>query len=129
MDDHEFKAARRRVIRRYVLRFSFVFNLVFFLLMLALIITEPTESPQNKVGGAAAFAMIWGTFLLMHGIAAFNLFGGLIDRAARREMEQYQVEEKPKRSRMEIGEDGELTDVIDEWDEVEQKSKNSAASG
>jgi hypothetical protein len=123
MDDHEFKAARRRVMRRYMLRLTFIFNLLFFILILLLIASDPHELPENKLLGGAVFALIWSALLLLHGSLAFNLFGGLIDRAARRELEQHQPEEKPKRYRLELGEDGELNEVMDDWspDEVEKR--------
>ena len=123
MNDDEFRAARRRVVRRYFLRVSFVFNLLFFLLVLVLIAQDDTTASE-KLAGGIAFSLIYGAFLLLHGNAAFNPFGKWIDRAARREMEQQNFIEKPKRHHLELGEDGELNEVVDDLP-LDNKAKHS----
>jgi hypothetical protein len=120
MDNRDYEVARRRVVVRFVLRLTFLFNLLFFLLIMLQLGSDIGKNPENILG-TAFFVLIWGALLLTHGSLAFNLFGGLIDRAARRELEQQQFTEKPKRHRLELGEDGELNEVIAEWPIDESK--------
>lgn len=118
MDDEHYRAARNKVVQRLGIRFSFVFNLVFFLLIFTLILRDrPTG---DDVFGVAIFVLIWGSILLIHGGIAFSLFDRLLDRATRRELERASVHEKPKRNALELGEDGELLDMVEDWQSSEQ---------
>jgi hypothetical protein len=120
MQDIQYEQMRRRVARRMVLRALFIVHLLLFLMVTALM-TQQMTSPENVVGGTIAF-LTWGTFVLLHGGLAFNLFGGVIDRATRRELERETLTEKPKRTHVELGDDGELVEVVDE-DYVDEKPK------
>lgn len=113
MDDEHYRAARNKVVQWLGIRFSFVFNLIFFLLIFTLILRDrPTG---EDVFGVAIFVLIWGSILLIHGGIAFSLFDRLLDRATQRELERARLAEKPKRHALELGEDGELVDVMADW--------------
>ena len=109
MYDDEYRAARKKVVRRLVLRLTFLVNLAFFSLVLLLLLRA-----HASMMGTAFFALIWGAGLLFHASLAFNLFGGLIDRATRQELERGGFKEKPKRHRLEVGEDGEVMEIIED---------------
>jgi len=91
MYDEEYTSARKKVVRRLLLR------------------------AHASMMGMAFFALIWGAGLLFHASLAFNIFGGLIDRATRQELERGGM--KPKRHRLEVGEDGEVMEIVEDEDE------------
>jgi hypothetical protein len=126
-DELEYRIARRKVIRRLILRVSFVINLIFFALLIPLLIQEIPKASENLIG-VIIFVLIYGTFLLFHGGAAFNLFGRFIDRATSQELERQSRYEKPKRSTLAVGEDGELVEVEDEEWEGDERVKHGANS-
>ncbi|MBZ0281952.1 MAG: hypothetical protein K8L97_14520 [Anaerolineae bacterium] len=112
-NDPQYEAVRQRVLRRLLLRASFIFNLIFTTLITILLLGEWNRDPESHIG-VAFFLLIWGSLLILHGTLAFGWFGGLIDRAARRELEREDQPEKPKRHQLELTEDGELLDVVEE---------------
>ncbi|MBZ0277298.1 MAG: hypothetical protein K8I60_14215 [Anaerolineae bacterium] len=125
MDDEQYRAARNKVIGRLGLRATFVLNLLFFLTIFLLILRDAPVGDDAVV--AAMFSVIWFGILLIHGGIVFNLFGGLIDRAARRELEQAtRLAEKPKRHALELGEDGELVEIVEDWGDSEQMKRGNS---
>lgn len=121
MDGSQYQAARRRVVRRFALRLTFVVNLIFFLLVTIQLAFDVLRSPENAIG-MAYFLLIWGTFLILHGIVAFNLLGRFIDRATQRELELDHPVEKPKRQRLELDDEGVLIEIV-EADQPLEKAK------
>jgi hypothetical protein len=116
MQDKQYEAIRKRVALRLVLQGAFFLNLIFFALVLLLLLRSGAG-----IMGTAFFVLIWGAGLLLHAALAFNLLGRLIDRETRRELERAGLAEKPKRHRLELGEDGELVDIVDEWEDEKEK--------
>ncbi|MCA9902698.1 MAG: hypothetical protein KC547_02480 [Anaerolineae bacterium] len=123
MEDQEYQNVRSRVARQLALKASFFFNVAFFLMVMFAILSD-SKSADNNLLGAAVFAVFWGGIVLAHGNAAFNWFGGMIDRATRKEIERQWEDEKPKRQRLAISDDGELVDLED-VDHPEAKSNSS----
>jgi hypothetical protein len=121
MDDEHYRAARYRVIQRLGLRATFVLNLLFFITIFSLIIRDSPVGDDAVV--AVLFSIIWVGILLVHGGIVFNLFGGLIDRAAQRELERDRLTEKPKRHALELGEDGELVEIVEDWQDNQQTER------
>jgi uncharacterized membrane protein YdjX (TVP38/TMEM64 family) len=125
-DTLEYAAARRKVIWRTILRASFFFDLIFFLLILATLLLNWPANPDN-IMGTLFFFFIMGSFLLVHGMVAFNWLGRWLDRATQRELGRGQPSEKAKRTHLELGEDGELVEVDDRWlVEAEEQKKHHA---
>ncbi|MCB9450284.1 MAG: hypothetical protein H6672_02530 [Anaerolineaceae bacterium] len=123
MDDKHYQTARNRVIQRLGIRFTFIFNLIFFLLIFTLILRDrPTG---DDVFGVAIFVLIWGSVLLLHGGIAFSLFDRLLDQATLRELDRIDRIEKPKRHALELGEDGELVDVVEDWQQAENARREA----
>lgn len=123
MDDEQYRAARNKVIGRLGLRATFVLNLLFFLTIILLILRDAPVGDDAVV--AAMFSVVWFGILLIHGGIVFNLFGGLIDRAAQRELERGRLAEKPKRHALELGEDGELVEIVEDWGDSEQAKRRN----
>ncbi len=126
MEHQEYQSVRRRVARQFALKASFFFNVAFFLMVMFAILTD-SKNADNNILGAAIFAVFWGGVLLAHGNAAFNWFGGMIDRATHKEMERQWEEEKPKRQRLAISDDGELVD-LEETELLDDKPKRSEST-
>ncbi|MBE0689944.1 MAG: hypothetical protein IH587_07460 [Anaerolineae bacterium] len=123
MEDQDYHRVRQRVARKLALKASFYFNLAFFLMVIVAILTDSTPD-SDRVVGAAVFAVLWGAILLAHGNVAFNWFGGVIDRATRKEIERNLAAEKPKRHELALSDDGELIE-ISEVDETVDKPKRA----
>lgn len=119
MNDEQYRAARYKVIQRFGLRATFVLNLLFFITIFSLILRDSPLGDDAIV--AAGFSVIWVCILLIHGGIVFNLFGGLIDRAAQRELE---LAEKPKRHTLALGEDGELVEIVEDWQDDQQAEQD-----
>ena len=123
MDDAAYRKARQRVIGRLILQITFVANLLFFILITITILA--TSHGPDALLGALVWALIWGTFLAIHGMFAFNLFRRRIDQAVQRELEREIPKEKAKHQVMEIGDDGELVDTGEEVPATRHSSKNT----
>ncbi|MBI5670996.1 MAG: hypothetical protein HZC41_23630 [Chloroflexi bacterium] len=121
MDDERYQAARRRVIGRLFWRLTFFLDLIFFLLLMYVLWLSVGRTPESEDNLGALFAtFIFGSGLLVHGALAFNVFGRLIDRATRRELERDQPEEKPKRKRLQLADDGEVVALVDDESESQE---------
>jgi len=122
MDNIAYRAARRRVMRRFFLQISFVANMLFFILVTLEIIRQ---SDPDLLLELLIWVVIWGTILVGHAMLAFNLLGKRIHRATMHELERETPQEKPKRHYVEISDDGELLDVgVDAPAAMQHTSKN-----
>jgi hypothetical protein len=105
---------RRRITRRYQRRLWFFIHL-FLTLPIGLLLDSFRF--YGRFGSSFLLAM-WFAGLFIHGIILY--INGAKERAIQREIERQQhlalqLSGKPKRSsRLSIGEDGELLDVVDE---------------
>ena len=121
MHDDQFEAVRQRVVLRLALRLTFFINLIFGLLITAALAQSLSEGNGDLIG-AAFFVFLWLTGLFFHGAFAFPLASRFIDRATRREIARDAINEKPKRHRLELDDDGELVEIVGE-DEEKVKRK------
>lgn len=121
MNDEQYSAARRRVVNRLFWRLSFFLDLIFFLLLMLVLWLSVGRTPDTEDDLGALFAtFIFGSGLVIHGLLAFNVLGSFIEHATRRELERSQPDEKPKRKRLELHNDGELVELTDDGTEGQE---------
>lgn len=120
-DSPDYAAIRRRVARSLIFRLTFFLHLIFFLLIMYVLWLSVgrTFSGEDDFGALIA-TFILGNALLFHGALAYNVFGRIVDRQTRRELERADLSEKPKRKRLELTEDGELVELADETGDEER---------
>jgi hypothetical protein len=123
MHDERYEEVRKQVAIRLVLQGTWVINLIFGLLIVAALAQGIARGNDDLIG-PAIFTFLWLTGLVIHGLIAFNLFNKLVDRATHRELEHADFSEKPKRHRLELGEDGELVEIVDEPLEKAKRNEN-----
>jgi hypothetical protein len=124
MHDEQYESVRKQVMVRLTLQGTFVINLIFGLLIVAALAQDISSGSGDAIG-AAFFIFLWLTGLIIHGLLAFNLFNKIVDRTTHHALERADLADKPKRHRLELGEDGELVEVVDEWEDDKEKRGES----
>lgn len=117
--DDVYEVIRKRVERRFKRRGDFALHLVFFLLA-SLAFWFLIPMPKTA---ALWLSAAWGLVVVMHLVRL--LFDEAQERAIDREVARVQGRdaEKPKREHLELGEDGELVEIVDDRDDQRRYSQ------
>ena len=83
----DYQTVRQRVVRRFIKRALFYADLAFWLLFLMATQHHPVE-PVARI--AVIPVILWFLALVVHFVYAYDIWGQMIERSTRREMERLQ---------------------------------------